>query len=161
MIAVLQRANAAAVRVEGSVVGEIGRGLLILLGVSGEDGREDAERLAAKITKCRIFKDAEDKMNRSLLDVDGEALVVSNFTLLADYHHGNRPNYLAAAAPEQAEVLYEYFVELLKKEVKRVATGEFGADMKISLEADGPVTIVMDSNVLKSKKGAVTHEAAH
>jgi D-tyrosyl-tRNA(Tyr) deacylase len=152
VIAVLQRANAAAVRVDGQVVGEIGRGLLILLGVSREDGREDAERLAAKISKCRIFKDAEDKMNLSLLEVGGGALVVSNFTLLADYHHGNRPNYFAAAEPAVAEELYEYFVALLKKEVAEVATGVFGADMKISLEADGPVTIVMDSNVLKPKK---------
>jgi len=160
MFAVLQRASTAAVRVEGRVVGEIGAGLLILLGVSDRDCREDAERLAAKIAKCRIFKDAEEKMNLSLLDVGGEALVISNFTLLADYHHGNRPNYLAAAAPEMAEELYEYFVSLLKKEVKRVETGEFGADMRIALEADGPVTIVMDSNVLKPKKGVAADEAA-
>ena len=152
MIAVLQRANAAAVRVDGQVVGEVGHGLLILLGVSREDSREDAERLAAKIVKCRIFKDAEEKMNLSLQDVGGGALVVSNFTLLADYHHGNRPNYFGAAEPAVAEELYEYFVSLLRREVTEVATGVFGADMKISLEADGPVTIVMDSNVLKQKK---------
>ena len=152
MIAVLQRANAAAVRVGGQVVGEVGHGLLILLGVSSEDRREDAERLCARIVKCRIFKDAEERMNLSLQDVKGGALVVSNFTLLADYHHGNRPNYFAAAEPALAEELYEYFVSLIKKEISEVATGVFGADMKISLEADGPVTIVMDSNVLKPKK---------
>ena len=149
MIAVLQRVNRAAVRVEGRVVGEIDKGLLILLGVGKGDTREDADRLAAKIAACRIFCDAADKMNLSLVDVAGGALVVSNFTLLADYSHGNRPSYFDAAPPAEADALYRYFAEVLGARIKQIATGEFGADMKIEMEADGPVTITMDSNVLK------------
>jgi D-tyrosyl-tRNA(Tyr) deacylase len=156
MIAVLQRAESAAVRVEGKVTGEIGHGLLVLLGVSREDTERDAALLAAKIAKCRIFEDAAGKMNLSLLDVGGGALVVSNFTLLADYHHGNRPNFIPAAPPAVAEALYERFVTLLRGEgVEKVETGVFGAEMKIALAADGPVTIVMDSNVLKPKEKTV------
>ena len=111
MIAVLQRVNRAAVSVEGAVVGEIGQGLLILLGVAKGDTEEDAARLAAKIAACRIFHDGEGKMNRSVRDIGGGALVISNFTLLADYHHGNRPSYFDAAAPEEANRLYLYFTE--------------------------------------------------
>ena len=149
MIAVLQRVNRAAVRVEGRVVGEIDKGLLVLLGVGKGDTREDADRLAAKIAACRIFCDAADKMNLSLVDIAGGALVVSNFTLLADYSHGNRPSYFDAAPPAEAEALYRYFTEVLGTRINQIATGEFGADMKIEMEADGPVTITMDSNVLK------------
>ena len=152
MIAVLQRAAGAAVRVEGAVVGEIGHGLLVLLGVSAEDTEADAELLCKKILSCRIFTDAADKMNLSVRDVGGSVLVVSNFTLLANYAHGNRPDFLAAARPEQANRLYEYFVELVRRDGTPVATGEFGAHMKIELHCDGPVTIVMDSNTLKKKK---------
>ena len=152
MIAVLQRAAGAAVRVEGAVVGEIGHGLLVLLGVSAEDTEADAELLCKKILSCRIFTDAADKMNLSVRDVGGSVLVVSNFTLLANYAHGNRPDFLAAARPEQANRLYEYFVELVRRDGTPVATGEFGADMKIELHCDGPVTIVMDSNTVKKKK---------
>ena len=151
MIAVLQRVNRAAVSVEGAVVGEIGQGLLILLGVAKGDTEEDAARLAAKIAACRIFHDGEGKMNRSVRDIGGGALVISNFTLLADYHHGNRPSYFDAAAPEEANRLYLYFTELLSKEVKMVEKGQFGAEMLISTECAGPVTITMDSNVLKPK----------
>lgn len=152
MIAVLQRAAGAAVRVEGRTVGEIGHGLLVLLGVSVEDTREDAELLCKKILACRIFEDGAGKMNLSVRDVGGSVLVVSNFTLLAGYSHGNRPEFLSAARPEQAIPLYEYFVDLVRRDGTPVATGEFGADMKIELGCDGPVTIVMDSNVLKKKK---------
>ena len=152
MIAVLQRVAHAAVRVDGSVVGEIGHGLLLLLGVAAEDTEADAAALARKIARCRIFEDEAEKMNLSLLDVGGSALVVSNFTLLAAYAHGNRPDYMAAARPNVAIPLYERFCALLRAEGVPVATGEFGADMKISLEADGPVTIVMDSNQLKRKE---------
>ena len=154
MIAVLQRAAKAAVRVDDKTVGEIGKGLLILLGVSCEDTREDAELLCKKILACRIFTDDNDKMNLSVRDVGGSVLVVSNFTLLANYAHGNRPDYMGAARPEQAIPLYEYFVELVRRDGTPVATGEFGADMQVSLVGDGPVTIVMDSNQLKRKKGS-------
>ena len=154
MIAVLQRAAKATVRVDDKTVGEIGKGLLILLGVSCEDTREDAELLCKKILACRIFTDDNDKMNLSVRDVGGSVLVVSNFTLLANYVHGNRPDYMGAARPEQAIPLYEYFVELVRRDGTPVATGEFGADMQVSLVGDGPVTIVMDSNQLKRKKGS-------
>ena len=154
MIAVLQRAAKAAVRVDDKTVGEIGKGLLILLGVSCEDTREDAELFCKKILACRIFTDDNDKMNLSVRDVGGSVLVVSNFTLLANYAHGNRPDYMGAARPEQAIPLYEYFVELVRRDGTPVATGEFGADMQVSLVGDGPVTIVMDSNQLKRKKGS-------
>ena len=149
MIAVLQRVSQAAVLAEGQAVGEIDRGLLILLGVGRGDTREDADRLAAKIAACRIFLDEADKMNLSLADVGGGALVVSNFTLLADYSHGNRPSYFDAAPPDEADALYRYFCDVLRPRVARLATGVFGADMKIRMEADGPVTITMDSEVLK------------
>lgn len=152
MIAVLQRAAKAAVQVDGSTVGEIGRGLLVLLGVSAEDAEQDAELLCKKILACRIFEDEAQKMNLSVRDVGGSVLVVSNFTLLANYAHGNRPDYMAAARPEQANRLYEYFVELVRRDGTPVATGEFGADMQVHLVGDGPVTIVMDSNQLKKKK---------
>lgn len=161
MIAVLQRVNRAAVRVEEKTVGAIGKGLLILLGVSTADTKEDADRLVKKIAACRIFTDAEDKMNLSVRDVSGEVLVVSNFTLLADYSHGNRPSYFDAAPPAAADALYRYFAEQMATQVKHVATGEFGADMKIDMEANGPVTIVMDSEVLKKPRKEKGNEAAH
>ena len=152
MIAVLQRAASAAVCVEGKTVGEIGKGLLILLGGAEEDTKQDAELLAKKILACRIFSDGNDKMNLSVRDVRGEVLVVSNFTLLANYAHGNRPDYMRAAKPKEANELYEYFVDLIRLDGTTVATGEFGADMRVQLVGDGPVTIVMDSNELKKKK---------
>ena len=151
MIAVLQRAAGAAVNVEGKTVGKIGEGLLVLLGVSAEDTEQDAELLCKKILACRIFEDENGKMNRSVRDIGGSVLVVSNFTLLANYAHGNRPEFLSAARPDKAIPLYEYFVELVRRDGTPVQTGEFGADMQIDLHCDGPVTIVMDSNVLKKK----------
>lgn len=152
MIAVLQRASSAFVRVQGSTVGEIGKGLVILLGVGREDTEREAEMLASKILRCRIFTDEADKMNLSLTDVGGGALVVSNFTLLANYRRGNRPDFMGAAAPAEAERLYLYFTELLRRELSLVQTGEFGADMEVGILADGPVTIVMDTDVLKQPK---------
>ena len=148
MIAVIQRVSGASVTVEGSVVGKCGKGLMILLGVADGDGKKEAEVLATKISKLRIFEDENEKMNLSIMDVGGEALVVSNFTLLANYSHGNRPEYLSAAAPAVAQPLYEYFCERLGESVKHVDRGTFGADMAVEIMGDGPVTIVMDSRVL-------------
>ena len=150
MIAVIQRVRNSSVSIDGVVRGECGHGLMILLGVSKDDVELDAELLATKISKLRIFCDENGKMNLSVKDVDGEALIVSQFTLLANYKKGNRPDYFGAGSPDHANELYEYFVELMRKEVKHVGTGEFGADMQVSILNDGPVTIVMDSNVLKN-----------
>lgn len=149
MIAVIQRVKCADVKIGGKVYGSCGAGLMILLGVSQGDQMKDAELLASKIIKLRIFSDSDDKMNLSVKDIDGEALIISNFTLLANYKKGNRPDYLNAASPEYAKKLYEYFVSLISSELKHTETGEFGADMAVSLVNDGPVTIVMDSEVLK------------
>ncbi|MBQ9080468.1 MAG: D-tyrosyl-tRNA(Tyr) deacylase [Clostridia bacterium] len=150
MIAVLQRVSCASVTVDGKVVGSCGAGLCILLGVGVDDTKQDAELLATKISKTRIFTDADDKMNLSVKDIGGSALVVSNFTLLANYRHGNRPDYMNAARPDVANELYEYFKELLGREVP-VEGGVFGAHMHLNIENDGPVTIVMDSGELKKK----------
>ena len=149
MIAVLQRVKNAAVTADGVPTGEIGEGLMILLGVLAGDTETDAVLLCDKIAKLRIFTDENDKMNLSVNDIGGGALVVSNFTLAANYAKGNRPDYLNAAHPTVAEPLYARFTELLGERIARVETGRFGADMQISMTADGPVTIVMDSLVLK------------
>lgn len=153
MIAVLQRVKKAAVTVDGQVVGSCGEGLCILLGVAKGDTEKDAEALAQKVAGLRIFCDENDKMNLSVKDIDGEALVISNFTLLAAYKKGKRPDYMGAAAPQEANRLYEYFCQLCTKEIRRVEKGVFGADMSIDLCCDGPVTIVMDSNVLFKNNG--------
>ena len=152
MRAVIQRVSGASVAVDGEVVGSCERGYLILLGVAEGDTEQDAELLCKKIAALRIFRDENDKMNLSIRDIDGEALVISQFTLLANYRHGNRPDFLASAKPDEAKRLYEYFTELLSRELRRVECGIFGADMKVSLTNDGPVTICMDSEVLKKKK---------
>lgn len=149
MIAVIQRVQNSSVSIEGKINGECSHGLMILLGVAKGDTELDAKLLATKISKLRIFCDENGKMNLSVKDVDGEVLVVSQFTLLANYKKGNRPDYFGAAEPQAAIPLYEYFVELMRAEVKHVGTGVFGADMKVSILNDGPVTIVMDSNQLK------------
>ena len=151
MKAVIQRVAHASVVVDGSVVGSCGRGFLLLLGVAEGDAELDAELLCRKIVNLRIFPDEAGKMNRSIKDIDGELLVISQFTLMANYRHGNRPDFLASARPEEAEHLYEFFKSLAAKEVKRVESGIFGAHMEVSLLNDGPVTIVMDSDVLKKK----------
>ena len=149
MKAVIQRVRHASVEVDGQTVGACGHGLMILLGVADGDTWEQGAFLLQKILKLRIFEDENGKMNRSVQDIDGEMLVVSQFTLLANYKHGNRPDYLGAAAPAEANRLYELFVERAKTYVRHVGHGKFGADMKVSLLNDGPVTIVMDSAVLK------------
>ena len=148
MIAVLQRVRAASVSVDEKVVGSCERGLSILLGVAQGDSERDAEALADKIVNLRIFPDENDKMNLSLKDIDGEALIISNFTLLASYKKGKRPDYMNAAAPNEANRLYEYFASLCEKELRHVGRGEFGAHMEIDQKNEGPVTIVMDSRVL-------------
>ena len=152
MKAVLQRVTEASVKVDGELVGSCGHGLLILLGVADGDSDEDARLLATKIANLRIFCDDAGKMNLSVKDIDGEALVISQFTLLANYRKGNRPDYLASAPVDEAKRLYELFTGLLSEQLLRVEHGIFGADMKGSLLNDGPVTIVMDSDVLKNKK---------
>ena len=151
MKAVLQRVLRASVEVDEKLVGQCGNGLLILLGVAEGDTEKDADALADKILKLRIFKDANQKMNLSVRDVDGELLVISQFTLMANYAHGNRPDFLSSAKPAEANRLYEYFVKRISTGVRRTATGIFGADMKVELINDGPVTIVMDSSVLLRK----------
>lgn len=152
MRAVIQRVSSASVEVDGKVVGSCQKGYLILLGVAQEDTELDAELLCKKIAALRIFRDENDKMNLSIRDIDGEALVISQFTLLANYRHGNRPDFLESAKPDEANRLYEYFKDLLSRELRRVECGIFGADMKVSLTNDGPVTICMDSEILKKKK---------
>ena len=149
MIAVIQRVQNSSVSIDNVVRGECAHGLMILLGVAKGDTQEDARLLATKISKLRIFCDENGKMNLSIKDIDGEVLAVSQFTLLANYKKGNRPDYFGAAEPSIAIPLYEYFVELMRAEVKYVGTGEFGADMQVTILNDGPVTIVMDSNQLK------------
>ena len=146
MIAVIQRVSEAAVRVQGQIIGEIQKGLLILLGVGHSDSKEDIDWLVKKIIALRIFSDENSRMNLSCTDIDGEYLVVSQFTLLASTKKGNRPSYTEAALPEKAIPLYnEFMSELEKASSKTIQTGEFGADMKVSLTNDGPVTIVIDT----------------
>ena len=150
MKAVIQRVSRAGVTVEGELVSSIGNGLLILLGVADGDTTRDAEVLAEKIANLRIFSDSDDKMNLSLLTVNGEALVVSQFTLCGNCVKGRRPDFFAAAKPDTANELYEYFCERIKKAgVEKVGKGIFGADMKVELLNDGPVTIIIDSGDLK------------
>jgi D-aminoacyl-tRNA deacylase len=141
--AVVQRVSEARVRVAGEVVGEIGQGLCVLLGVSRQDGEGEAARLADKVARLRIFENEEGRFDRSLLDVGGEALVVSQFTLIADTAKGNRPSFSEAAAPETAEQLYESFCAALRDAGVRVETGRFGARMAVEIVNDGPVTIVL------------------
>ena len=145
MRAVVQRVSRAAVRVGGEVPGEIGPGLLVLLGVAAGDRDEDAERLAGKIARLRIFENEEGRFDRSLLETAGSTLVVSQFTLLADTGKGNRPSFTAAAAPERAEPLYERFCERLRALGVPVETGVFGARMQVELVNDGPVTLILDA----------------
>lgn len=148
MKAVIQRVSRASVTVEGTCTGKIEQGFLILLGVKQGDTDSDASVLAAKTAKLRIFTDEDDKMNRSLLDIGGGALVVSQFTLCADTRKGNRPSFIEAAPPAEANRLYELYMQELKNNgVKTVEKGEFGADMKVELLNDGPVTILLDSEI--------------
>ena len=148
MRAVVQRVAEAAVSVDGDVKGAIGRGLMVLLGVENGDSEKDAAYMAGKIAKLRIFEDEAGKMNRSVLDIGGEALVVSQFTLLGDARGQNRPGFTRAAEPVGANALYEHCVACLKDMGIQVATGVFRAHMQVSLVNDGPVTILLDSNKL-------------
>ena len=141
---VIQRVEHASVRVDGEVCASIGKGFLVLLGVGQEDAESDCERLAAKMTGLRIFADENGKTNLSLKDVGGGLLIISQFTLYADCRKGNRPNFLSAKEPSEAQRLYEYFTELCRKEIPDVQTGIFGADMKVELLNDGPFTIILE-----------------
>ncbi len=148
MRAVLTRVHSASVSVAGEVIGRIGRGFLILLGVGQGDGEAQCLKLADKLTGLRIFDDADGKMNLSLADAGGEILVISQFTLYGNCKKGRRPEYLAAARPEAAEALYERFVSLCREKGFRVETGRFGADMQVASVNDGPVTLVVDTDLL-------------
>jgi D-tyrosyl-tRNA(Tyr) deacylase len=149
MRAVLQRVSRAKVTVDGETMGEVGKGILVLLGVGGGDTESDARQLVDKIVNLRIFDDENGKMNLSLADVAGELLVVSQFTLYADTRKGRRPSYIGAAAPDEANRLYEYFVAEALKVVPRVGTGRFQAMMDVELVNDGPVTIILDTTQAK------------
>ena len=142
---VIQRVTRAAVSVNGETVGKIGGGFLVLFGAGAEDTRADCEVLARKLVNLRIFADGSGKTNLSLKDVGGELLIISQFTLYADCRKGNRPNFLAAKEPREAEALYEYFCELCANEVPTVERGIFGADMSVELVNDGPFTVIIDS----------------
>lgn len=145
MRAVVQRVTRASVTIEGEVVGEIGNGLVVLLGIARDDTKDDADYLVPKIISLRIFDDAEGRMNVSIKDIDGGMLVVSQFTLYGDVRRGLRPSWSDAAAPEIAEPLYDYFVESSRKLLGRVETGSFRKTMQVELVNDGPVTILLDS----------------
>ena len=152
MRALLQRVQFASVTVDGELISKTGKGLLILLGVAPTDSEKEADFLAEKCVNLRIFEDENGKMNRSLLDVHGDALIVSQFTLYADCRHGRRPAFTDAAPPAHADKLYEYFMAQVKqKDIGEVGHGIFGADMKVELLNDGPVTIMLDTEEIMSK----------
>lgn len=141
---VIQRVSEAKVEVDNKIVGEIGKGFLVLFGAGEDDTKEQADFLAEKLSNLRIFEDENEKMNLSIKDIDGELLIVSQFTLYADCKKGNRPSFVKAAKPDTANELYEYFIEQCKKNVKKVERGIFGANMQVSLLNDGPVTIILE-----------------
>lgn len=146
MIAVIQRVSESSVKIDGQIKGEIGQGLMVLLGIEDADNSEDIVWLSKKIANLRIFGDENGVMNKSLLDVDGEVLLISQFTLHASTKKGNRPSYIKAAKPDVAVPLYEEFISAIEDELKKpIQTGEFGADMKVALINDGPVTITIDT----------------
>ena len=145
MKAVIQRVSEAEVKVEGKIVGEIQQGLLLLIGIDEEDEKSDADWLVQKILNLRIFGDQDGKLNLSVLDISGEILCISQFTLIADYKKGNRPSFIKAAKPDKAIPLFDYFKAEMAQSKLKIESGIFGADMKVSLLNDGPVTIVMDS----------------
>lgn len=153
MKALLQRGANASVTVNGQVTGKIEYGFVIFLGVEKTDTKEDASILAEKISKLRVFNDENGKLNLSIKDINGSSLIISQFTLCADYKKGNRPDYFKAASPETANELYEFFIEEIKKRGIPAKSGVFGADMQVTFTNDGPVTIFMDSEVLKKKQG--------
>ena len=145
---VIQRVTEANVKVDGKVIGEIGKGFMVLIGVSDEDTKETADKMVKKMTGLRIFEDENGKTNLSLADVDGQLLLISQFTLYANCRKGNRPSFIEAGAPDKANEMYEYIIEECRKLVPVVEKGCFGADMKVSLVNDGPFTIVLDSSQL-------------
>lgn len=145
---VIQRVNEASVSIEGNTVGQIEKGFLVLIGVSNEDTKEIADKMIKKMIGMRIFEDENGKTNLSLADVGGGLLLVSQFTLYANCKKGNRPSFVNAGAPDMANELYEYIISECRKQVSVVETGEFGADMKVRLENDGPFTILLDSDEL-------------
>lgn len=148
MRALIQRVTRAQVSIEGALHSSIGKGYVILLGVGAEDGNEQAEKLWSKISKLRIFEDENGKTNVSLADVQGDVMVVSQFTLYANCKRGNRPSFTEAGAPDEASRLYEYFVDLARRDIEHVATGSFGAMMQVELVNDGPFTIWLDTDTL-------------
>ena len=148
MRALIQRVTRAQVSIEGTLHSSIGKGYVILLGVGAEDGNEQAEKLWSKISKLRIFEDENGKTNVSLTDVQGDVMVVSQFTLYANCKRGNRPSFTEAGAPDEANRLYEYFVDLARRDIEHVATGSFGAMMQVELVNDGPFTIWLDTDAL-------------
>lgn len=150
---VIQRVREASVSVDGKVIGQIGHGLLVFVGVSDSDNRQIADKMTDKMTKLRIFDDADGKTNLSISDVGGEFLVISQFTLYADCRKGNRPSFTLAGKPDMAEELYEYIMEAIQEKGFPVACGEFGADMKVSILNDGPFTILLDSDEIVGKGG--------
>ena len=141
---VIQRVTSASVRVDNEIVGEIGKGYVILIGVAPEDTKEVVDRLVKKVLQLRIFEDDQGKTNLSIQDVSGELLLISQFTLYADCRKGNRPSFVQAAKPDLANELYDYFIEKCRQTISKVETGSFGADMKVSLVNDGPFTIVLE-----------------
>lgn len=145
---VIQRVNNASVTIDENIVGKINKGFLVLIGVSNDDTKEIADKMIKKLIGMRIFDDENGKTNLALADVDGELLLVSQFTLYANCKKGNRPSFINAGAPDMANEMYEYIIEKCREMVKVVETGEFGADMKVKLENDGPFTIVLDSEQL-------------
>ncbi|MDR5587001.1 MULTISPECIES: D-aminoacyl-tRNA deacylase [Clostridium] len=146
MRAVVQRVTSSNVKVDGNIVGSIGKGLNVLIGISKSDTLEDLKYIRDKVINLRIFEDEKEKMNLSLLDVKGELLIISQFTLYGDCRKGRRPNFMEAKGGEEAKELYEEFLSLLKESNLKVETGEFGADMKVEINNDGPVTIILDSS---------------
>lgn len=144
MKAVIQRVSHASVTVDGKICGQINQGFLVLLGVGLEDTKNDCIRIADKLIKLRIFSDENGKINLSLKDISGELLIVSQFTLYADCRKGNRPNFIQAGKPDDAERLYNFFTEYCKKSIENVQTGIFGADMKVELLNDGPFTVILE-----------------
>lgn len=145
---VIQRVSEASVAIDGETKGQIGRGFMVLIGVGQEDTKETADKYIKKMIALRIFEDENGKTNLSLKDVDGQLLLISQFTLYANCKKGNRPSFIEAGTPDKAEALYEYMVEECRKAVPVVETGEFGADMQVSLTNDGPFTVILDESIL-------------
>ena len=149
---IIQRVNHANVKVDGDIIGQIDKGFLVFIGVSHTDTTETADKMVKKLVGLRIFDDSEGKTNLDLKTVDGSLLLISQFTLYADCKKGYRPSFINAGAPDMANDLYQYIIKECKKEISNVQTGSFGADMKISLENDGPFTIILDSDEIIGKK---------